>query len=651
MSYITPTTQIYQELQNSGGTLTSTPDLGGLVVGPCYNVVQYVAGSTAAYNLTSVGAITDNSQTTTFNLPSTKPGQTVDPTTIQVWFSGASIQTIAPESVTGTAGDNTVTLAASPTTDFSALTSAGTPVIAKGDTVKFAWTTPSAGTFQSTVLSVVDATNITIADILPSGFGSDSTIEVLQAHNDIQAQSTDIDTTNATSAGTVDVKPTPTTSYGTLETASVYIGYTALRTDLAGEIISVTSDTDIEGKLGVISDSNPLALAASIALANTTTNVYAAAVSTDDLVGHTDALHMLEGSTSVYAFAPLTQDPAIIEAYQAHIDQMSTPQNAAWRIGFVNTAIPTLKIIGSGNKTAPYTGGTITQATGNTGYILELSTGTFLSDGVKPGDNVEITASAGSQTGTFEVQEVLSNQQLLLPTTLTADTGVAFYVDRTLSKDEQATDVAATSTQFGDRRILHVQPDTCGVSVNGVTKYLPGYYICSALVGMVAGFPVQQGFTNISLAGIEDLKNSNYYFSKAQLNTMAAAGTFLLVQATQGGAPYVRHELSTDVSTLEYQELLITKNWDWLSYYYYNKLMPFIGKWNITPEMLNVMRQTIVSSSEYLKTQKLPRIGPPLLDYSITTLAQDATNKDSTNIVMSISVVYPDNYNNMHLVI
>lgn len=650
MAYSIPSTKVYQELQSSAGTTNTTPDLNGVCIGPCYNVVDYVAGSVTAYQLTSAGTLSNNTVSNTYNLPSSKPGQVVELTSVEVWFSNARIETLPAESVTATAGSNALVLSGTPTKDFTALTSAGTAVVAAGDEVNIAWTTPSPGTFKTTVLKVVDSTNLTTADDMPTGVGTDATIEIVQTHQDIQAQSSDLDTSTTLTAGTVTVKPTPTTSYGTLLTASVYIGYRALRTDLAGSILEVTSDT-LEGTLGVASDKNPLALGVELALSNTTTSIYAVAVSSDDLAGHTQAQQLLEGSNSVYALAILSQDQAILTSYSTHATQMSTPDNAGWRIVFGNTAIPTTKTIGTGTELTPYTGASLVQASGNTGYLLQFSTGTFLTDGVVPGDTVEILSSTGNQTGTFVVQDVVSNQQLLLPNTLTADTNVSFYVDRTLSKTEQAQDVAAVSAEFSNKRFIHVQPDICGIDVGGVTKYLPGYYQCAALAGMVAGFPVQQGFTNISVAGISDLRNSNYYFTKDQLNIMAAAGTFLLVQAVQQGAPYVRHEMTTDTSVIEYNELLIVKNFDYLSYYYQSLVDPFIGQWNITPDTINTIRQKLVAGSELLKKQKLPRIGPPLLDYSIATLAQDATNKDSLNITLKASVVYPNNYDNLYLVI
>ena len=48
MSYVIPSPLIYQQLQNSGGVLNSTPDLEACIIGPLMNIVEYVPGSVAS---------------------------------------------------------------------------------------------------------------------------------------------------------------------------------------------------------------------------------------------------------------------------------------------------------------------------------------------------------------------------------------------------------------------------------------------------------------------------------------------------------------------------------------------------------------------------------------------------------------------------
>jgi hypothetical protein len=483
-------------------------------------------------------------------------------------------------------------------------------------------------------------------------------LSLRKLYNDQQVPATkpisggsNFDTTLTGSAGTVAIQPSPELIYGQVMSASVYFAYQALRTDLSGTINEFTSIDDVIGLLGDTTNNNPLALGLTLALANTTGRIFGIGIATNDLNGHLAAMTLAE-SQRLYCLVPLTQDLATLEAYQAHVDQMSIPASASWRIVLVNTVQPTTQNIGQYSLSFPNTNsGNNTVTLQGSSYVLTASNATFITDGVVAGDVVNIVSSSPStDVGTHIVQTVVSNQQLVIAASATG-TAVSYYITRALTKAQQATAVAATSTTFHDKRVTHIQPDLAGVTINGTTQYLPGYYLCAALGGMVSGFPVQQGFTNIGIAGIEDLKHSNYYYGKEDLNTMAAAGTFLIVQATQGGIPYVRHEQTTDISVLQYRELLVVKNWDFLSYFYYDKLQPFIGSWNITVDTLNVIRQTINASSQLLMSQKLPKIGPPLISATIQSLVQDPNNQDTVNCNLLIQVVYPLNYLNLYLII
>lgn len=436
--------------------------------------------------------------------------------------------------------------------------------------------------------------------------------------------------------------------YGRVVSADVHVGYRALRKDLSGSVLEIADINDLRGVLGEPTENNPLSLGVQIALANTVTSVRAIAVPSDDLIGFQIALELAENNR-LYAMTPLTQDNAIIATFKAHVGQMSTPENASWRVALVNQKVPDEQSVGSYSVDFVNTGAQIVNLAGK--FVLEASNATFLSDAMVPGDVLKVTAATpGTVVNDYVVQEVISNQQVVIDATAIAS-NVSYWAARKLTKTQQASWVAENSEQFNDKRIINIQPDTCGISIGGVTKYLPGYYLSCAIAGMTAGFPVQQGFTNVGLAGITDLKRSNFYFTRSQLNAMAEKGTFLIVQEVQGGIPYVRHQLTTDVSVLEYREYLVVKNWDFLSYYYHDKLKPFIGSWNITTDTLNTMRQTIVASSELLKSKKLPKIGPPLVDYNLRKIEQSTVNKDNVNIELQIVVVYPNNYTNLYLII
>lgn len=460
------------------------------------------------------------------------------------------------------------------------------------------------------------------------------------------------DTSATGTTGQIVINPQPRVAYGTVISGAVNIAYKALRKDLSGTVLEIANPDDIVGTLGDPTDENPLALGVQLAMANTTTQVCAIAVSSNDLLGYQDALDMAEGA-ELYALVPLTQDPAILALFKTHVEQMSTPEMASWRMAIVNHALPTSNNVGPYSETLVNSNGgnnTITQIAGN--YVLTASNATFISDGVTPGDIVHITAGIGSPdpVGTAQVLQVLNNQQIAIQALGTA-TGVNYYITRSLTKAQQAQAVAAQSSTYRSRRIVNVMPDICGININGTVKNLPGYYLSCTVAGMIAGFPVQQGFTNISVAGISTLSHSNFYFTRAQMDTMAEAGTFLFVQQTQTSTPYVRHELTTDMSVLQYREIQQVKNIDFLSYYFVQILQGFIGTWNITPDSLNTLRQTITAGGSLLMGQKLPKIGPPLLSLQILRLEQNPDNRDNVDCELRAEIGVPMNYVNIFLTV
>lgn len=731
MAYVIPSVLVYQQLASNAGVANVTPDLDACIVGPCYNVVNYVAGSLASLTLnqakTSAGAaavLTNNAITNTYYLSSTKVGQLVDSASVLVYLNSALVETKVAN-MTGTAGSNTLTFATytgtgSATAGSAVVTGVTSPTqLNPGDVVSVAGAGAAAAALVSTIVSISGG-NVTLADlavttaagaaitrtsfnnlnsasstlrveagdsvvitygstvvstqvlsltavgntvtaikttdVLPVGVTPPLTVSVRKSFNNLLLPvsynaHTNYSLASVTVDGSVVINPLPAVTYGTVVSGNVHIPYKALRTDLGGSVLDINNVDEQVGVLGAATDENPLALGVELALANTTGRIKAVAVSSNDLSGYLQALDLMENNR-VYALVPLTQSVDILSAFQVHAEQMSTPENAAWRIALLNTAVPSVKYIGqfspdlvnanSGNNAVTLVG---------SDFVLNSSNSQFISDGVVPGDVVKVTAhTAAAQVVTsMTVLTVLSNQQLIVgaPIALAA---VSFYVQRNLSRTQQADAIAAASTTFGSHRVIHVQPDLVGVIVDGTTKYLPGYYLCCAISGLVSGLPSQQSLTNIGIAGVVDLKHSNFYFTRAQLSTISASGTLLLAQESQGTIPYVRHSLTTDMTVLQYRELSVVKDIDFLSYFFHDILKGLIGKYNIVPETLQILRTTIIAGAELLKGKKLPKIGAPLVSYQIKTLKQDPVNKDQVIIEMPVELPFPLNYVNLYLI-
>lgn len=572
-------------------------------------------------------------------------------TSVVTGVSGGSvtIQDNAVLSVTGTTISRTT---------FNNLNSASSTLrVEPGDAVSITY---GSNIFSSTVLALTGTGNVlsgfTLSDVLPVGITAPFTVSVRKTYNNLVLpltlnSYTNYSLANVGSEGSILINPLPKVSYGTVVSGNVHVAYRALRLDLVGTVLDINNVDEQVGVLGDATDESPVALAVNLALANTVGRIRAITVPSDDLTGYLSALDLAENSR-LYAIVPLTQSIDILAAVQQHVEQMSTPENASWRIALMNTEIPAIKYIGQYNPdlvNANSGNNAVTLVTDD--YVLTSSNAQFVSDGVIPGDVVKITShTPTSQVITsLTVQSVISNQQLIVNSPIPL-ASVSYYIQRTLTRSQQADIVAANSSTFSSGRVYHIQPDLIGVIVNGVTKYLPGYYAAAAISGLISGLPAQQSLTNIGLAGLTDLQHSNRYFTRAQLSTISASGTFLLVQEAAGTIPYIRHSLSTDMTVLQYRELQQVKNIDFLSYFFHDILKGFPGRYNITPDTLQILRTTLIAGAKLLQGKKLPKIGPPLLDYQIKTLAQDPVNKDNVIVEMPVTMPTVMNYVSLYLI-
>jgi hypothetical protein len=92
------------------------------------------------------------------------------------------------------------------------------------------------------------------------------------------------------------------------------------------------------------------------------------------------------------------------------------------------------------------------------------------------------------------------------------------------------------------------------------------------------------------------------------------------------------------MSSIETRELNITTVVDYVSKYLRNALTPYIGRYNITPQFLNLMNMTI----DGLKN-KLIREGI-IQNLIVEELAQSTTERDTLLVTISLGLSYPLNY-------
>jgi hypothetical protein len=406
--------------------------------------------------------------------------------------------------------------------------------------------------------------------------------------------------------------------------------------------------------------------------------VYYMAVPSDDNSGFLDVLDKASLNEKVYGFAPLSQDMQVLNSVEAHINDLSTEENKRWRIGFVGTEMPVetavYDLLNNPAGEEYFAEVSDDPATAGTQYTLvsfvdaagDPSPYTNVLDDVQVGDKVRINFAVDPWgDGTYEeytVGALLSNTTLKLSTALSAPVTIPTKVEvwHDYSVQEMANAVAAISTGFANRRMYHVFPSRLGAF--GVIQ--TSEFAAAAVAGLCSSVPPQQGLTNIELNGFDDLPMVYSTFNREQLNWMAENGTMIIMQDVAGGEIYIRHQVSTAASdgNLNTTELSITKNLDSISYYFAERLAPFIGRYNITPELLTVLRTQIQDGLMYLGSfTSVGLLGPQIIlsgdpatgisGTSIERVEQHPTLLDHVIAVVNVRLPYPLNVIELHLVV
>lgn len=318
--------------------------------------------------------------------------------------------------------------------------------------------------------------------------------------------------------------------------------------------------------------------------------------------------------------------------------------------------------------------------------------GTFVDAGVIPTDLLEMPVDPSSDSFTnkdsWKVAAVVSNQRLRIvnngrsnslvanelphgvsrraPTASVLTTeNLRYRVTRALDKAGQVTAIIAVAQGMASRRVINVWPDLCDVSglVDGSlprdpaapttpqpAATQPGYYLACAVGGMTAGLPSHQGFTNLGIAGVSKIYNANTYFSDKNITDISNGGWFVFQQDTPQALPYVVHQLTTDVSTLQSGEFSMVKNFDFVSLFFADILEEYLGIWNINPETMGFIASSISGGIDNLKLRRRPRIGAPLIDGKIVSIAVSTVSADRLEAYVECQFPAPLNTIALHLV-
>lgn len=429
-----------------------------------------------------------------------------------------------------------------------------------------------------------------------------------------------------------------------------------------GEINYCDSVSALDLIPGQLDPDNPVKYAVYKALTNSNgvSVAYTAVADPTDMDDWAAAFGVVEGTEDIYSVTPTSQDIRVLNQAAALIETESGAEQCRWKTGVFSIAgVNVRKIIGQNliNNTLFTTSddgeevkaaivpqykstvpATPTLDDVSRTYITITSNNASFknedgSDKVKPGDTVYILRG-GDNSERYTVNSVISAETLEIrenPYALKQE-NKRIEVWHKMSKNEQAEYFGTIAGSFNTRRIMVVAPDIVGED----TLELPGYYLAAAISGYKSGINAYQGMTRTEIIGFDDYSRAKPYFTESQLNIMAEKGVSIVLTDSNGTA-YLRHALTTDVSTTAAQEEVITRDYDYVCKGIHSILNKYIGRYNATHRVFDKIRGSLVSLLQSYYSRGY------ITSYSNLIVQSHALLADRVEVYVTLGLPFPIN--------
>lgn len=464
----------------------------------------------------------------------------------------------------------------------------------------------------------------------------------------------------------------------------LYITYDAVRLDVTSEATTGTparvifEDVDeLEEAIGPIQPSNPLAYGMFIAMSNAAnTQISGLGVSATSanepygtLTAFGKAFDFLE-TEEVYAIAVMTNDPLVHQYAKTHVVAMSQSTAKRERVAIVAQDRPTrlydtVAVSGTdGERTtsgAPWKFDTKSplltsalQAAGVDPSSISVSDGVFLNietddynwniTSVTGGTvvGINLTFAAGENDDSFYTTTAFPD---VSDETFSVKVRGATIPSTTAGKNQEVATYVNIGQGYGHRRLWHMITNGAYASVDGVVSLVKGFFLTAAKAGQVAGNLPSAPLTNFSISGFTKVTGTNDRYTETQLNQIAYGGNDIIVQEGEGSPLVSRHQLTTDMTSIEVREQSIVKAIDFCAKFIRGGLRNFIGKYNITETFLDTISAVVQGQLRYLSDNGVIAGG------DLNNIVQDTTNPDTVLVDITLEVLYPCNYIRITLII
>ena len=427
----------------------------------------------------------------------------------------------------------------------------------------------------------------------------------------------------------------------------VILSYKALRIPAALEsTFKFTTSADISAEHGELHKENWLAMGAYESLkGNQSVAVYTLRTAGDTVEAFTAALNKIRQTDQFYALAVMTDSLDVQQLVADHCTEMSGKYKKNFRRCYVGTDSPGEylywgALAGGGYRTATLDSGVVT--------LHEDYRDAWQFSNADVGSSMTILALGQS----YEITEVLSAYECVIDADVDLEVATPSGITITRPDTAEATAhyVADRSIALANRRCVNVWVDN-GTDEDGI---LPNKFVAAEIAGLRCALLVQQGLTMTEILSVTSAPGMYARFTPEQLDFIAANGTMIVTQESEGGDVFIRHQLTTDATAgeaLRYEDnvgVIV----DEFSYAVKDTFREYIGRRNATPDTIAEIDDKLkLLANDFTRTDLASRyIGPPVLTFfdekgneGEVTVRQDGNLADTIMTYVNLRVPLPLN--------
>jgi hypothetical protein len=218
--------------------------------------------------------------------------------------------------------------------------------------------------------------------------------------------------------------------------------------------------------------------------------------------------------------------------------------------------------------------------------------------------------------------------------------------DLVANKNEEIETIYYRGRGLQDRRVWMMQLDKLRATVSSVEQLVDGFYMNAAKSGQVGGLRPSQPLTNYPIAVFTGVTGTKDRYNQVQLNQGAAGGADWIIQPAAGAPLVSRHQVTTDLTSVEKREQSIVKAVDFCAKFYRAGLQPYVGRYNVTQSYLDTLSAVVQGFGAWLVEE-----GKVVMAANLNNLIQSEDSPDTVLIDVSLEVFYPANYLRLTLVV